>query len=604
MRGKAILVLLLLVSGLVGVLVFTDETPPVTKVDSMPVLQGRSLTTATKIRWQFHEMVPIEIGHAPDGRFQIQEPLRDIASMAYLRQMVFIWDSANMQATKHPDTEEGRAKTGLITPELRFIVEWEDGKRIEVELGAEGPLGDSRFIRLVDVENSRIWEGGPGLIPSMRVGLNDLRSRQVFRHASGSITSVRLDQANSLGRREPVHMKTGENDEWVLVEPVTGRADPAAAQKFVTAITSLRVTHFQPGNINLPERDPDIRIELKGAYGEEKVDLWMESGQIWGLLPARGHIFTSSNNQYGQVFVNAVNNLRARILVPMNESTFEELCELIIDPGQGRGDRIRLLRKSQTSPWRLIEPVTCQTSPTPVNEAANALHQLVARAFVVEDGVRPRSNDPRFGMDGARWSVTTRRLRKKEMYTLWFGSDVPVAIGSDEEALVYACRSDEPDNVAVVQKLPLETLQRSWLVYCDKQIRQHTAIVERMELQRRAGKDHAGVVQEAEQRSFAMQKDESWRLEGAEADRTEVGDFARETLRDFVGTKAVDIRAGFDEPDWVLSLKRANGDELGLIGFWDGGENKPLIAKARGGADEVGFELSKRQSTALRAFWK
>jgi hypothetical protein len=604
MGGKAILVLLLVVAGLVATLWFTDQKPPVKKVDQGPVLEGRSLTNATKIRWQFPDLPPVEVGHAPDGRFQIKEPLRDLASMGYLTQMVNVWDLANMWATKHPDTDEGRAKTGLTTPQLRFIVEWQDDKRIEIEFGDEGPLGNTRFLRLVDVENSRIWEGGAGLIESMRVGLNDLRSRQVFRHASANVSSLRLDQANSQGRREPVQLKQNDKNEWVLTEPVTGRADPVAAQKFITAITSLVVDHFQPGSLILPDRDPDIRIEIKGDYGEEKLDLWMESGQVYGLLPGRGHIFTSDNNQYGQVFVNAVNNLRARILVPMGDSTFEELVELIIDPGQGRGDRIRLLRKSQTSPWQMIEPVPCKTSPTPVNEAAHALHQLVARAFVAKDGVRPRASDPEYGMEGARWSVSTRRVRTKDMHTLWFGKDVPMAFGSDEEALVYACRSDEPDNVAVVQKLPFETLQRSWLVYCDKKIRNHTATVERLELERRAVKNAAGELQEGEKRAFAMQEDGSWRLEGSEADRTEVGDFAHDILRDFVGKKAVDIRTGFEESDWVLYLKRGNGDELGLIGFWDLGEDKPLIAKGRGGAEGIAFELNKSNSEALRAFWK
>jgi hypothetical protein len=603
MGGKAILVLLLVVVGLVATLWFTDESPPVKKIDQGPVLEGRSLTTATKIRWQFHKMAPIEVGRAPDGRIQIQEPMRDIASMGYLNQMVNVWDLANMWVTKHPDTEEGRAKTGLTTPQLRFIVEWEDDKRIEIEFGDEGPLGSTRFLRLVDVENSRIWEGGAGLIESMRVGLDDLRSRQVFRHASGKVSSLRLDQKNSQGRREPVQLKL-QKGEWVLTEPVTGRADPVAARKFIAAITSLRVDYFQPGSLTLPDRDPDIRIEIEGIYGQENLDMWMERGQIYGLLPGRGHIFTSDNNQYGQVFVNAVNNLRARILVPMGESTFEELVELVIDPGQGRGDRIRLLRESQTSPWQMIEPLPCNTSPTPINEAAHALHQLVARGFVVEDGVRPRSSDPRYGMEGARWSVSTRRARSKEMHTLWFGKDVPVTFGVDEEPRVYACRSDEPDNVAVVQKVPVETLQRSWLVYCDKQIRRHAAIVERLELERRSVKDDVGEMQEVEKRVFAMQEDGSWRLEGSDADRTEVGDFTQDILRDFVGKKAVDMRKGFEDPDWVLYLKRGNGDELGLIAIWDAGDGKPLIAKGRGGADNIGFELNKSNSEAMRAFWK
>jgi hypothetical protein len=588
MGVKAILILLLVALGLGAVLYFTDQKPSVAKTDENAVLEGRSLTTATKFRWQFRDLPAIEVGRDGDGLFQIQEPIIDLASMGFVRQMVTAWDTANMQAVKHLDDEQGREKTGLASPEMKFIAEWPDGKRVEVEVGDESPLADGRFLRA----HGRIWQGGQGLIESMRVGLDDLREHQVFRHAASNATSVRLDQVTTTGKREPVQIKLVGND-WMLTEPIEGRADSAAAQRFVTAVTSLRVDYFQPGNLKTPEREADIKVEINGAYGKESVDLWLEDGQIYGLLPTRGYIFTSSNQQYGQVFVNAVNNLRARILVPMGDSTFEELVELVIDPGQGQGDRIRMLRESPASPWRMLEPIDYALSPTPVNEAAFALHRLVAQAFVTEDGIRPRANDPRYGMQGARWAVTTRRVHQKEMYTLWFGSALPEGFGGSAEPLVYCCRSDEPDNVAIVPKQALDTLQRSWLEYLDKQIVRQPATIEKLVLSHRDGRT----------RTFQMDGEGGWLLDGTPGDRSEVGDFANDILRDFAGKAATDMRTGFAEPDWVMSMQRKTGDELGLIKIWDRGGSEPLIAKSRS-EEPVGFELNKGNSTAMRAFWQ
>ena len=88
MGVKAILILLLVALGLGAVLYFTDQKPTVAKTDENAVLEGRSLTTATKFRWQFRYLPAIEVGRDCDGLFQIQEPIVDLASMGFVRQMV------------------------------------------------------------------------------------------------------------------------------------------------------------------------------------------------------------------------------------------------------------------------------------------------------------------------------------------------------------------------------------------------------------------------------------------------------------------------------------------------------------------------------------
>ncbi len=593
MGGKAIGMLLALAGLLAAVLWWTDRETAVEERAETAVLDGRSLGAATRVRWQFLEREPVELGRAPDGRFQLQEPLVDIASEGYLRQIVNAWSTAQMRAVPFADDEAGREKAGLAPPKLTLIVEWED-RRIEVEVGDRGPLGETRFLR----RDGKIWEGGQALLESMRVGLEDLREKQVFRHQRIQTSALRVEQVNPVGGRETLELKR-DGQEWQLLEPVAGRADTVAAEQFVTAVTSLRVDHFQPSIARSPEREADIKIEVNGAFGTEKLDLWMEQGQVWGYLPDRGHLFISDNRQYGQVFVNAANRLRARMLVPMGESAFEELVELIVDPGQGRGDRVRLVRDGQSSPWRLVEPVEFLARPTPVNEAAYALQRLVARKFVTdEDVARPRASDARYGMTGARWALTTRRINQREMHTVWFGGDAGEA---DGDALVYCARSDEPDNVAVVPKAALTQLQRPWADYCDTRVLRQPAVVERLDLRHRDGRT----------RSFRMQPDGSWKLDGDDADRSEVGDYVDDTLRDFVGKRAVDMRegSGFSAtPDWELVLMRATGDALGSARIWDRGPEERLVARRqpRPGEDDqlVGVELGKRDTEELRRLWR
>ena len=591
MGGKAIVMLLSLVGALGAVLYFTDSEAPVVERVESAALEGRSLYQAERIRWQFHEREPVELGRVDGGPWKITEPIVDLASRGYLRSIFNAWDSARLLAVPFEDDDEGRAKAGLSPPKLTLIVEWAD-RRLDIEVGDPGPLGETRFLR----RDGKIWQGGTALLETMKVGLDDLRERQVFRHQFVNASKLQVEQVNALGGRETVGLAK-VSGEWRLTDPIQGRADPAVAQRFITDVLSLRVDFFQPSIARQPGRVADIKISVEGDGAPEQLDLWIEQGQVWGYLPERGHLFISDNRQYGQVFVNAMNTLRARILVPMGESTFEQLAEMIVDPGQGRGDRVRLRRESQTSSWRLLEPVDYPARATPVNEAAHALQRLIARKFVDDDGgVRPRAEDPRYGMDGARWSLTTRRLNEQQMHTVWFGAEATQVDG--EEAMIYCARSDEPDNVAIVPKIALETLQRPWTAYCDKSILQQNAQVERLDLEHRDGRA----------RTFIIQEDGSWALRGAPGNRDEVGEYVEDTLRDFVGKRVVDMREGFGEHDWAFVLMRRNGDALGRVRIWDPGADSRLVARGqtRPGETEqpIGVQLGKRDSEELRKLWK
>lgn len=584
MGGKAIVVLLLVAGALGAVLWFTDERPTVATTAENRVLAGRTLTEATRIHWQFKDDAPIEIGRAPDGRFQLREPIVDIASAAYLKQIVDTWDSANMRATPLADDEAGRREAGLAPPELTFVAEFADHARIDVEVGAEGPLGTTRFLRV----HGRIWEGGEGLIESMQVGLKDLRERAVFRHAFAQADELRVEQRLPSGKREALHLKF-DGGEWKLLEPITGRADPVAAQSFVAAVLSLYVDEFPPGIVRYPQEEPAIVLTVHGAFGDETVRLWELEGQVFGELPGRGYPFVSDNRQYSQIFVNAAERLRARMLVPMGESTYEELVDLVVDPGQGRGDRLRIARESQTADWRLVEPIEYAARATPCSEAAHALTLLVAKQFVGDDGgVRPRASDPRYGLQAGRFAVTTRRVREREAATLWFGAEVEVA----GEPMIYVCRSDEPDNVALVPKRPCEALLRPWTEYVERRIVRQPALLERLDLEHADGR----------KRRYTIDGDH-WVLVGSEGSRQAVGEFANDVLRDLEGVAAVDMRRGFGEPDWRLVMLRRNGDQLGFLRVWDRGGDTRLICRGAGDAP-VGFEVNAFVSEQLRGLWK
>ncbi|MEO6594776.1 MAG: DUF4340 domain-containing protein [Planctomycetota bacterium] len=582
---RTIALLLLCVGGLVAVLLFTDEKPKTKDSAELAVLDGRSLLECTKIRWQFDRRQPIEVTRAPDGRFQIAEPVVDLASAAYMKQIVDAWDSAHVRSTPLKDDAEGRKQAGLETPEVTFRAEFPNGQRIEVDIGAQGPLGATRFVR----REGKIFEGGDALIESLRVGLDDLREHTVFRTQPTQASELRVEQLLATGKREALHLKI-ENGEWRLTEPTTSRADPQAAFRFLTAVLSLRVDDFLYGVTQFPTEEPLITILVRGTQGEETLRLWQEGGQVFGALPGRNMTFASNNQQYCQIFENAAVQLRATMLVPF-ASVYENLADVAVDPGQGRGDRVRLVRSSTVDEWRIEEPVQFAGHPSACNIVVQAINNLHAVEFVdTIDGKPASAADPRFGLGPGRLQVSLRDFSPAPATTLWFGAEVT----KGEMALVYACRADESQNIVLVPKGPVDELRRNWTEFCALKVLMLTGI-ERLDL------DHGG-----QHRTFLIGVD-GWVQEGTPGVRAGVGEFVNDDLRDLNGKRAVDLRGGaLGEADWRLTMARGNRDTLATMQVWDRGGDKPLIVQARG-VDEVvpiGFELSVRDSRSLRLLWQ
>ncbi len=579
---RTTLLLLAAVGGLGALLFFTDEKPPAAKSVETAALDGRQIQDCKRMRWQFIDQAAIEVAKDATGGFSLSEPIVDVVSAAYLRQIMTTWDSAQMQGTDFQNDAKGQQETGLDTPELVFVVEWPDGKKVQIDVGAPGPLGSDRFLR----RDGRIYRGGNGLIESMRVGLDDLRERAVFRTMESQCTELEVEQIQITGKRERLHLERAAGV-WRLKAPMQGRADPQRAIQFVTAVLSLRADHFPPGVTRFPDRDPEIQVVVRGARGEESVKMWIAQGAVFGQMPGRGVTFTTENQPYAAIFENAAQDLRATVLVPIANLP-ERLGEAAIDPGQGRGDRIRMVRSSFSEDWRLVEPVEYRVGATPANELIQALNNLRAIEFV--DGVS--ASDPATGLGAGRLQVSVRELDEKAVTTLWIGADVM----KKDVPLTYACRGDDPTVVVLVPRPATDQLRRAWASYCNLDVLRLTVPIERIDLRKGTAT-----------RTFRS-NGAHWVLDGAEGNRDEVGGFANDSLRDLRGKVAVDLRGGtFGEPDWMIDLCRENGDVLQSLRVWDRSKEAPLVVQAWSAQvkpGSVGFEVAPQVAKSLREFWQ
>lgn len=581
---RTTLLLLLLVGGLVTLLLYTDQAVPQKTTAEISALDGRQLGDCKRMRWQFPNNAPIEVSKDAAGRFRITEPIEDLAAVAYLRQIVNAWNSAQLVATDFLDDPKGRLETGLLTPELVMSIEWPDGKKLQLDVGTPGPVGSDRFVR----RDGRIYRGGEGLYESMRVGLDDLRERGVFSTQEPQCTELQVEQIQVTGKRETLHLqRQGSTGEWRLLAPLQSRADQQKSIQFVTAVLSLRADHFPPGVVRYPDRPPEITVVVRGALGEESTKLWEAEGSVFGEMPGRGVAFTTENRSYATIFENAAQDLRATILLPFAD-TANELAEVLLDPGQGRGDRTRLLRSSVAEDWRLLEPVEFKVGATPMNELVQAVNNL----RVVEYVPGMAASDAATGLGVGRLQLSVRAIDKKDVVTLWLGADVQ----KNDVPLTYACRADEPGSVVLVPGPAVAQLRRAWPTYCSLDVLRLGVPIERLELRRGQAT-----------RAFRLQG-VHWEVEGTPGNRDEVGGFANDTLRDLRGKAAVDLRGtAYGEPDWILDLCRENGDVLMALRIWDRSKEAPLVVQPCAPQQQpgpVGFEVAPQVAKALREFWQ
>lgn len=584
--AKVTMFLLLVAAALGTILYYTDEKPRSQAVAETSLLDGRSLRDCLRIRWQFQGMPAVEVRPDPEVGAKVTEPIVDTAAVSYVRQIVAAFDSAQLAATTFADDPQGRQETGMLEPEATVWIDWADGVKMVLDIGAEAISRDDRFVR----RDGRIFRGSSALIESLRVGLDDLRERAVFRLMEPLCSELRVEQAAVTGKRETLHLRR-QNGAWHLAAPKVGRADPVRTAQFVTSVLSLRADQFLPGLFRPPERPADIRILVRGEGGEQTAEFWTEQSILYGLMPGRGVVFQSDPRQYEQIFQNATQEFRASVLLPM-ASVAAQCAEVLLDPGQGRGERVRLRRETDGSEWRLLEPVELRTAATPVSELLQGLNNLRAVEFV--EGTT--SADPATGLGPGRLQVSVREFERREPVTLWLGTPVT----KNGLPLCHACRADEPDTVVLVPGPAVEPLRRAFTTYGRREVVELTVPIERLQLVPRLGAAAAA-------RRFGL-REERWYLEGATEPRDELAGLVQDVLRDLRGKECVDLRQDpFDGPDWTLELQRDNGDLLLSLQIWDRGKDAPFVVRPLspvGPPGPVGYVLEPFVAKALRELWQ
>jgi hypothetical protein len=583
MGWRTSLSLVAVAGALLLVLLFTREKADDHGAVSVPLLGGQRLGAATRIQWQFAEMAPVELQRTPGGPFRLTLPVDDLASVAQLTSIAGTYDSATLGETPLPDTEDNRAKTGLVTPQCVLEIVFEGGSKQRLEIGAEGPLGTDVFVR----RDGRIYRGGLGLLTALRVNVDDLRERVVFRTPVQLLGQLTVERRPTGKPRETLRLQRA-GDGWQLLEPVQARADGGAAESFVRNVLGLRIDVFVDGPLALPEGPPDITVAIAGGLADERLELWRDTQEnMVGRIEGRKIYFKSLNDQYYKIFVDAAEALRARVLVP-HARMFEECVSLVVDPGGG-APRTVIRREAPDRAWELSEPITSRAEATPVNELISAIGDLAAVTFL------PAGTDSKaHGIRSDGPAVSMQCVTDAVPVVVRLGDEGRIG----ELDVVYAARADGMTEVVAVPRKAVETIRRPWTVYVSPQLFHVEETVSRVRLAHRDGR----------KRELVRDDNGGWSdAQGAAVHGEQVGDTV-ERLRDLTAARVVLARTlGLGLPDWTLVMaRRGDPDDpngFGALEVWDR-DGKLLVVHSRTGINDVAAELTPTDSRNLRDLWR
>lgn len=576
---RSILVLMGIIGLLVGILMLSDETPGEAGKVSVNVLAGHRLEDVVKLRWQFDQRQPLEIVRSEQGDYRLTEPVSDLASRAVLRNIAQTYDSAMLGETPLPDTPENRAKTGLDPPRAVLELEFEDGTKQRLELGSKGPLGNDVFVR----RDGKIYRGGLALLSVLRVPLDELRDPVVFRTSAQLATDVLVDRQVEGEDREELHLSR-KNGEWRLVAPIEARADAGSADQFARMLLGLRIDVFPAGLLRLPDGPPAVTVTVRGGREDEVVDFWLDAqDNLRGRHHQRKIDFISQNRAYYSIFETSQNRLRARILVSA-KNVHQDVLVLMVERGPEQ-PRLAFRRQSENQPWKMIEPLASEVSPTPVNQLLTALNNLRALQFF-DGGVE----DPAYGFSENSLRIGYQSRVDRQPLFIRFGGDT-VFQGQE---VTYAARTDAPTEVVSVPKGAVDEMRRPWTTYVPLKVLEIRQGVSRIMMERRDG----------QQQSIARDEQGDW-ITG-DGRRHELAADIVDRLRDLRGKRALLRReAELGEADWVINLGRTRDlPSLHLVKLevWERGD-LPLLVRGGGNKDIV-FEISRLDSDSLRRLWE
>ena len=202
-----------------------------------------------------------------DDGWRLVEPLSYPADATAVRSL--LQSIATLESDRALALDEvNLADHGLDTPKLSVALVDETGKRFELAVGAETPLGSKRAVRRD--QDDEILLCPDTFTSSIDKEVDQWRSREVVDVRETDLASIEIATSSDLIRAVRV------GGHWDLEAPVADLADAEQMRSLVSELNALRISEFlddgQGGETPGPS-DWEYRLVLQAADGGDAVTL-------------------------------------------------------------------------------------------------------------------------------------------------------------------------------------------------------------------------------------------------------------------------------------------------------------------------------------------
>ena len=332
---------------------------------------------------------------------------------------------------------------GLNKSRLRLKL---DGKQMPAEFlfGLDTAIQGESYLRIADDDAVYVINDDLKNIVSkkpedfrdhrMTPFLTTLINRAIFRVSGGEIELAK------------------EQDNWLLVRPIKGRASNDAVVDILTRMNQTQITKFvsdnssNPGSFGLDS--PSNVVTLFGDDGE-KVEIQIGSpvpsnpGSVYAGLPQRKSV-VEVGKAFANLFNITPNDLRDRKIARINPDLIDRVT---IETA----DKPKIVLGRDESRWRFLSPTSAPANADSITRLVQGINDGEVSDFVSDTA----TDLTKYGLDQPKLKITFSSYSSENTAEANAGETVlaTLAFGNSGSGVIYARLEEEPYIFSITDQL-------------------------------------------------------------------------------------------------------------------------------------------------------
>lgn len=278
------------------------------------------------------------------------------------------------------ESAEDLTAYGLQEPEVAVTLTLGDGRRIEVAIGKDTPIG---FNLYAGVDGSSVYSAPRSLRASLDKKLLDLRDRSVISFERESVRRVEIfttDYAADLRRQDD---ESADDELWAAVSPFSGRADAETIDSLLSSLNDAEAEAF------VLESAPDAEASARFGFDSPRatVTLWTADDSSQKLIiggestePAGRYAAREGGDTVFVVGGELVDDIPAAVDDLRNKQVLALARDRVRAIELTHGDVDARLER-QGADWKLTRPRQLEADSSAVSGLLSTLQDMRAERF-------------------------------------------------------------------------------------------------------------------------------------------------------------------------------------------------------------------------------